>query len=92
MILFNFVFGCSFVFSQLFSGKNKTNQTCATHTLSMATKTKETPVAINACDELGRTKIFLAAEAGDAAEFARLLKLKADFELTTDHRKYLSLF
>ena len=44
----------------------------------MATKAK---ADINACDERGRTKIFLAAEAGDAAEVGRLLELKADFEL-----------
>ena len=43
---------------------------------------------INARDGEGKTKIFLAAEAGNAAEVARLLKLKADFELpTNDYRK-----
>ena len=58
----------------------------------MATTTTATPDDINAYDDDGRTKIFLAAGAGNAAEVARLLKLKADFELpTTDFRKYLSL-
>ena len=58
----------------------------------MATTTTAT-AGINARDDEGKTKIFLAAEAGDAAEVARLLELKADFELpTTDVPKYLSLF
>ena len=35
-----------------------------------------TPADINARGERGQTKIFLAAEAGDAAEVARLLELK----------------
>ena len=73
-----------------FSGQNKTKQTCAAHTLSMATTTTETSADINARDRIGRTKIFLAAEAGDAAEVARLLQLKADFGLL-DWRRYLSL-
>ena len=41
---------------------------------------------INARDARGQTKIYLAAEAGDAAEVARLLQLEADFELTTDYK------
>ena len=50
------------------------------------------PADINARDERGQTTIFLAAQAGDAAEVGRLLELKANFELpTTDFRKYLSL-
>ena len=58
----------------------------------MATMTTETPADINAYDDEGKTKLYLAAEAGDAAEVARLLQLNADFELlTTDIRKYLSL-
>ena len=57
----------------------------------MATTTT-TPDDINAYDDDGRTKIFLAAEAGDAAEVARLLQLKAEFELPSDYRKYLSPF
>ena len=59
----------------------------------MATTTTAMPADINAYDDHGLTKIHLAAEAGDAAEVARLLELKADVELpTTDWRKYLSLF
>ena len=59
----------------------------------MATTTTATPADINGRDEHGQTKIDLAAAAGDAAEVARLLELKADFELLTfDKRKYLSLF
>ena len=59
----------------------------------MATTTTKTPVDINARYNYGKTKIYLAAETGDAAEVARLLKLKADFELPmTDYPKYLSLF
>ena len=55
--------------------------------------TTSTPTDIDAGDERGRTKIYLAAEAGDAAEVVRLLELQADFELpTTDYRKYLSPF
>ena len=58
----------------------------------MATTMSATPADINAYDDDGRTKIFLAAEAGDAAEVARLLLLKADVELPNDRfRKYLSL-
>ena len=58
----------------------------------MATTTTTTD-DITARDELGQTKMFLAAEAGDAVEVARLLQLKTDFELpTTDNPKYLSLF
>ena len=54
----------------------------------MATKTKTTatPADINACDERGQTKIYLAAEAGDAAEVARLLESKADFELPANYK------
>ena len=59
----------------------------------MATTTTAMPADINAVEEFGRTKLYLAAQAGDAAEVARLLELKADFELLTfDKRKYLSLF
>ena len=59
----------------------------------MATTTTAMPADINAYDERGQTKIFLAAEAGDAAEVARLLELRADFDLpTSNYRKYLSLF
>ena len=59
----------------------------------MATTTTATPDDINARDDDGRTKIYRATEAGNAAEVARLLELKADVELpTTDWRKYLSLF
>ena len=48
---------------------------------------------INALDRWGQTKIYRTAEAGDAAEVARLLELRAYFELMTiDYRKYLSLF
>ena len=53
----------------------------------MATTTKATPADINARDDKGKTKIYLAAEAGDAAEVARLLELKADFELSTSDYK-----
>ena len=70
----------------MFFFRAKTEQTRLAprkHTLSMATTTTATPANINARDELGRTKIFLAAEAGDAAEVARLLALKADFDLPT---------
>ena len=53
------------------------------------------PDDINARDERGQTKIYLAAEAGDAAEVARLLELKAEADFvdlpTTDWSKYLSL-
>ena len=58
----------------------------------MATTTTATPAEVNARDNDGQTKIFLAAEAGNAAEVERLLKLKADFELPADYRKYLSPF
>ena len=72
--------------------QTKPDLRCAAHTLSMATTTT-TPDDINAYDDDGRTKIFLAAEAGDAAEVARLLELKADVELpTTGFFRYLSLF
>ena len=71
----------------------KTKQTKQTRlappqlTLSMATTTTSTPADVNARDRWGRTKIYLAAETGDAAEVARLLQLKADFELpTTDYK------
>ena len=47
----------------------------------MATTTAATLADINARDDDGGTKIFLAAEAGDAVEVAQLLELKADFEL-----------
>ena len=58
----------------------------------MATKATATPDDINARDNDGQTKIFLAAEAGDAVEVARLLELQVDFELpTTNNPKYLSL-
>ena len=50
------------------------------------------PAGINARDEYGQTKIFLAAEAGDAAEVARLLELQADFELLTTDYKYTCRF
>ena len=54
----------------------------------MAMTTTAMPADINARDRNGQTKIYLAAEAGDAAEFARLLELQADFELpTNDYRK-----
>ena len=59
----------------------------------MATTTTKTPADINARDERGQTKIFLAAQAGDAAEVARLLELKANVQLPNDRfHKYLSLF
>ena len=58
----------------------------------MATTTTETPADINARDDDGRTKIYRAAETGDAAEVARLLELKVDFELPTTDYKYVSLF
>ena len=57
----------------------------------MATTTTAMPDDINARNKRGQTKIFLAAEAGNAAEVARLLQLKADFELPANY-KYLSLF
>ena len=45
---------------------------------------------VNARDGDGNTKIYLAAEAGDAAKVAHLLELKADFELrTTDDDKFV---
>ena len=48
---------------------------------------------INAYDDEGKTKLYLAAEAGDAAEVARLFELKADCELpSTGYFMYLSLF
>ena len=56
------------------------------------TTTTATTADINARDERGKTKIYFAAEAGDAAEVARLLELQADFELPTTVLKYLSLF
>ena len=49
------------------------------------------PTDIDAGDERGRTKIYRAADAGDGAEVARLLKLNADFDLPSDYRKYMSL-
>ena len=57
----------------------------------MATTTMTAmPDDINVYDEFGRTKIYIAAAAGDAAEVARLFELKADFKLpTTDHLKYV---
>ena len=58
----------------------------------MATTMTATPADINGRDVHGQTKIDLAAAAGDAAEVARLLKLKADVELPADYRKYLSPF
>ena len=56
--------------------------------------TTSTPTDIDAGDERGRTKIYLAAEAGDAAEVARLFELQADFDLlsTGFFRYHLSLF
>ena len=89
---FVFVFGfCSAVVYSAFSGQTKTKQTRAAHTLSMATTTIATPADISARDRNGHTKIFLAAEAGDAAEVARLLELQADFELpATNLNKYVS--
>ena len=48
---------------------------------------------IKAYDDEGKTKLYLAAEAGDTAEVARLLELKADDDLANnDDRKYVSLF
>ena len=41
------------------------------------------PADINTYDDDGLTEIYLAAEAGDAAEVARLLELQADFDLPT---------
>ena len=59
----------------------------------MATKTTATPADVNVRDHNGCTNIFLAAEAGDAAEVARLLELKADFELPeTDSRRHVVAF
>ena len=59
----------------------------------MATMTTEMPTDINARDSNGRTKIYRAAEDGDAAEVVRLFELKADFELrATDYRKYSCRF
>ena len=58
----------------------------------MSTTTTATPADINARGERGNTKIFLAAEAGDAAEVARLLELQADFELLTTDYKYTCRF
>ena len=56
----------------------------------MAMKAKKND--INARDARGYTKIYRAAEAGDAAEVARLLQLKADFELLeTGFFRYLSV-
>ena len=46
-------------------------------TMSMATKKKND---INARDERGRTKLYLAAETGDVADVARLLESRADVE------------
>ena len=48
-----------------------------------------TNVIRNARDNDGRTKIYLAAEAGDAVEVARFLKLKADVELPAPVRLFL---
>ena len=45
-----------------------------------------TDVIRNAHDLEG-TKIYLAAQAGDAAEVARLLELKADFDVPTTDTK-----
>ena len=42
---------------------------------------------INVYDDDGKTKLYLAAEAGDAAEVARLLQLKADLDLPTGYFK-----
>ena len=59
----------------------------------MATKATSSPADINAYDGVGRTKIYRAAEAGNAAKVARLLELKAEIELPNDrYRKYVSLF
>ena len=58
----------------------------------MATMTTETPADINVYRD-GSTKIYRAAQAGNAAEVARLLELKADVELpTTDFPKYRVAF
>ena len=47
-------------------------------------------VDINAYDDEIQTKMHRAAEAGDAAEVARLLELTADFELpTTNDPKFV---
>ena len=63
----------------------------AAQTLSMATTTATDDVDARYC--WGETKIYLAAEAGDAAEVGRLLELKADFELpTTDFRRHAVAF
>ena len=82
----------SFSLIVFFSGQNGTKQTGAAHTRSVATTTSS-PADIKARD-LVRTKMFFAAGAGDAAEVARLLQLKADIELptATDPYKYLSPF
>ena len=79
------MFPSRFVFV-FFLGQKNTKQTGASHTRSVATTTA-TPAEVNARDNYGNTKIFLAAAAGDAAEVARLLELKADFELPTTHDK-----
>ena len=47
----------------------------------MATTTTTTSADVNARDEQGRTKLYLAAAAGNAAEVSRLLDLKPDCEL-----------
>ena len=81
LFLFFFVsFSISFFF------RPKQTDLRRAYTLSMTTKTtKATPADINAGDEFGRTKLYLAAQAGDAAEVARLLELKANFELPTTY-------
>ena len=55
----------------------------------MATTTSTTTTDVNAHDEHGRTKIYLAAEAGNVAEVARLLELKADFDLSYHYSKFV---
>ena len=95
-----FLFFVSISFVLFLFRTNKENLRHA-HTLSMTTMTTTTMTTtiampttdINALDDDGRTKIYLAAEAGDAAEVARFLELNADFELpATGFYRYLSLF
>ena len=85
------LFFVSFRSLVFFFRPNETNQTCAAHALSMWTTTA-TPADVNARDRMGRTKIYLAAEAGDAAEVARLLESKADLELLTGLFRYVLSF
>ena len=88
-----FVVSFSFLCFVFCPGQNKTKQTCAAqHILSMATTTTATPADINARDRNGKTKIYRAADAGDAAEVGRLLHLKADLELLTGLFRYVLSF